>query len=436
MSTVSQFPVLSCPPLIRQVADDYNDLLGSHYSAFAALLCGAVFGIGVLSNIFRFLMFSPSVSTLDRLLNDESDLWQKLNRRHRRRVLRMLPKLIAEPARYMWAIDDTLIERSGKNVWGTYWWHDHNTDGYVFAQKLLVLGLVDRKRKVLIPVFWEMLHREGKNDQIKIHEKGWQVAVKLLQQAITAGFPKLLVVTDSWFAGEEFFSSLRELEFPFVIEIKSNRKVVKHGRQNLQARVDEFFKSRFRHKIFYHGVKKWAAEAIVMFNEGKHKMRIVAVANRKGLVEEAFAFYVTYELTWDAAKLWAASRDRWAIEVQFRELKQLFTLGEVAVQSRQAVETSISVAAIALTMIRIEQLSQADTKSENQYVRPIPAGAIVRDIQLQSLTRSISKLATNDSVDFEKFTTRINQENFGQKPTGSRRILQTRSDGCVHRKTG
>jgi len=292
------------------------------------------------------------------------------------------------------------------------------------------------RRSQQMPVFWEILHREDKTNPAKTHEKGWEVAIKLLQETLAMGFPKLLVVADSWFAGEEFFAALKELDFKFVIELKSNRTVVGHGRRSLKMRVDEFFKTLFRHKIFYHGKKKWAASAILMFKDGKHRMRVVAVANRKGLAEEAFAFYATYELTWDAAKLWAASRDRWAIEVQFRELKQLFTLGEVAVRSQNAVETSISVAAIALTMIRLEQLSRVDAKFANQYVQPIPAGAIVRDLQLQSLACSISKLAKIDSKEFESFAKRINPGNFGRKPTGSGLNHKTGSGGQIYGKTG
>jgi hypothetical protein len=427
MSTVTEFPVQSCPGIIRQVADDYGDLLADHYKAFVAMLCGCAFGVGSFSDIFRFFLFSPSVSSLGRLFDDSDNLWQKLNRRHRRRLLRLMPLILTEPNRFMWAIDDTLIPKSGRSIYGTYYWHDHNTKGTVWGHRLMVVGIVDRKRKILIPVYWEILHREDKSEKKTTHEKGWQVALRLLEDSLTEGFPKLLVVADSWFAGEEFFQALERSGFKFGIEVKSNRRVSQHGKnQNLDCSVDEFFADRTKSKIFYHKAKKWASEAILLFKDSKIKLRIVAVSNKRK--EAPFAYYATNELSWNAAKVWAASRDRWAIEVQFRELKQLFTLGEVAVQSQQAVETAISVAAIALTMIRLEQLAQANTISESQYVRPIPAGAIVRDLQLKALASSISKIC-NDPRAIEKIKLRINSENFGRKPTerGKNHIIQTGS---------
>lgn len=426
MSTATEFPVYSCPSIVRQISDDYGDILGGHYRAFVGVLCGYIFGIGSFSDIFRYILFSTSVSAMGRLFNDEGSLWEKLNRRHRRRLLRLMPMILKDPDRFMWAVDDTLIERAGRSIYGCYYWHDHNTKGTIWGHRLLVVGIVDRKRKVLIPVYWEILHRADKTKSKEHHEKGWETAFKLLKSSLQDGFPRLLVVADTWFAGDEFFQALNREKFKFVIEVKSNRNVAEHGRnRSLDCRVDEFFEDRPKYKIFYHGKKKWAAEALLLFKDSKLKMRIAALANKKG--ESPFAYYATNELSWNAARVWAASRDRWAIEVQFRELKQLFTLGEVAVQSKQAVETSISLAAIALTTIRLEQLSQANTISENQYVRPVPAGAIVRDLQLKSLTGSISRLCKGKVADLEKIGLRINRGNFGQKPAERRKKQKNQS---------
>lgn len=411
-----QAPVLSCPTEIRDVADQFADVVGEHYKAFVATLCGAVFGVSSFSDISRFLTFSPSVSEMGRLY-DDPEVYPKLNRRHRRRVQSLLSKAKEDPGRYMWAIDDTIAPHWGKQIWGAYHWYDHSKGATVLGHKILVLGLVDRRRKLLIPVFWEILHREvpGFEDQ---HETGWEVAVKLLKSAQQEGFPRLTVCADSWFAGEDFFDALSKLKLSYVVEIKSNRTVVGTSKTSgIAMRVDEFFKNRKRKKIFYKRSKKWATSKVLDFKDAKRSYKTVAVANKRKLEKECFAFYVSNQLTWDAATIWAVSRDRWAIEVQFRELKQSFTLGESAVRSKQAVETSISIAMIALTFIRLEQLARVDA-SEDQHVRPIPAGTIVREFQLQSLICSISKLASTGHLQAKrKLALRLNRENLSQKPT-------------------
>lgn len=412
-----KFPIVSCPPEVRKEVDCYKDLLGSYYKAFTAIFCGYYLGISSFSDIVRYCFFSPSVSNMSAMMN-LPDLFIKLNRRHRRRILSLLRKSNRDPSRYRWAIDDTIIPHWGKNIWGTYLWKDHNTDGYIYGHKLMVLGLVDTKRKVLIPIFWEILHREDKNKgKESIHRKGWEVALDLLHQSVQFGFPKYTVVMDSWFAGKELFEKLNDAGFSFVIELKSNRKVVKHKKTTLDESVAIFFSNRFRHKIWYLNRPKWASSATVTLNEMKDKVKVVAVANKKGLAHECFAYYATNQLAWDATKVWGIARDRWSIEVQFRDLKQLFALGGAAVQSKQSVETSISITMIALTVVRLEQLKRVDA-NKNQYKRPCTASSIVQQTLIDSLHRGISELAASDNTKImNKIRRRLKPTNFGRKPT-------------------
>jgi hypothetical protein len=416
------------------VADEFKDLLGNHYPAFTAALCGATFGYSSQSEVARFLGFAPSVSSLGRFYGEEG-LAPKLDRRHRKRLLRLLAKIKENPSRYMWAIDDTLAAHSGENIWGTYYWHDHNTGGTAFGHKILVLGLVDRLKKLLIPVFWEILHREIKGQEKK-HEKGWEVALRLLKEARAAGFPKLVVSADSWFAGEDFFDGLRAEEFPFVVEMRSNRIVTGESHaEGLDVRVDKFFEKKKRSKIWYGEKKKWAAEESLYFRGSEKKLKVVAVANEKDLDQECFAFYVSNKLTWNASQLWAVARDRWAIEVQFRDLKQIFAFGKAAVRSKQSVETSISVSVIALTVIRLTQMALAE-RNENQHARPIPAGNIVRELQLTSLVASVSKLASNrKNSSVETLKRRLHPENLHQKPTEVHSTMKIRSNWGGTRKS-
>ena len=93
-------------------------------------------------------------------------------------------------------------------------------------------------------VYWEVLHREVEGHESE-HEKGWEVALKFLIEAAQFGFSKLLVSTDSWFAGEEFFEGLRQAGFSFVIEIRSNRIVMgKKRSDHKDVPVSNYFAKR------------------------------------------------------------------------------------------------------------------------------------------------------------------------------------------------
>ena len=419
-------PVVHCPKLVRDAVDAFKDLLSTRgqYQAFTAVLCASVMGIAGCSDIHRYLLFAPSVSSISALLA-MANLAAKLNRRHRRRLLRLLPELQSSPHRYMWAVDDTLVPHYGPHIWGCYTWHDHVKNCYVHGHRILVLGIVDRKRRLLIPVFWEILHRDL-SDQIEgaepnpDHEKHWQVALRLLDAAHQCGFPNVAIAADSAFACEEFFDALTERDISFVMEVKCNRKVARHGRRTLNESVTAFFEGHKRHIVRHHGKVKFATEAVVQLKDAKNTIKVVAVANHRNLDDKAFAYYVTNQSAWNANRVWDLAQDRWSIEVQFRELKQFFTLGEAAVRSQQAVETTISVSAIALTVIRLEQLAEAE-RNKNQYRWPRPAGGIVRDLQVKTLLGGVSKLASpHESELRDRFNNRLSHRNLNGKPVGRR----------------
>ena len=306
------FVAPSCQYYLRKIADEFKDLLGSHYRAFVATLFGHLMGISSSVDVVRFLMFSPSVSDINRFLN-EKDLALRLSRRQRRMVEKIFKLANSNPNRYIWAFDDTILPHTGKNIWGAYYWHDHCSNSTIWGHKLLVLGLVDTVKNIFIPVKWEILHRE-KSNFVDGHEKGWEVGIRLLNEARKEGFTSNQLVADSWFACEEAFEKLTLMGIKFTMEIKSNRIVEFHKKRRIGNPVNHFFKDIKRTKISFRGRPKWASSATLRFRNSRIKLKTVAVANKKGLSHEPFSYYVCNQLTWDKNKIWSLARFRWSIE--------------------------------------------------------------------------------------------------------------------------
>jgi len=306
MSHVS-VPIVECPKLVRDFCDGFKDLLPikGAYQCFVALISAAVFGVANMSDIARYFLYSPSVSLMCDFLSRKG-LADKLNRRHRRRLLSVLKKIGSNPERYQFAVDDTLVSHSGKNMWGVYTWYDHTNKSYVNGHKILVMGVVDKFRNVLIPVAWEILHRDlskvtsntGKDASTRVHETGWQVALRLLDQVLLSGFPKLPVSADSWFHGEDFCRGLDERGVPYVIEVKSNRIAETQGRKKIGRNLLSFFKGKLRQLILFKNRPKFASEAVVTLRDSAAPVKIVAVANRRNLDDEVFAYYASNQLTY------------------------------------------------------------------------------------------------------------------------------------------
>ena len=78
--------------------------------------------------------------------------------------------------------------------------------------------------------------------------------------------------------------------FLYVIEMKSNRIIVSHGRSKKAQKVKDFFAGRTRKAITFKKRPKHASEAVVTLKDSTSRIKIVAVANRAQLDDEVFAY--------------------------------------------------------------------------------------------------------------------------------------------------
>jgi hypothetical protein len=426
-------PLFECPGFVRRHCDGFKDIVGIHYRDWVGIIAGTINGIGSLSDISRFIFFGRSVSSLSRFLN--AGLASKINRRHRRMVRSWMVRVTNRPEDFLFVIDDTLLPHAGPKQWGVYNWYDHTYKTFRTGNKLLVIGLMCRKRRLVIPLHWQILHVES--DAPELYRKANQVVLDLLQVLSAEGFPKLTVVGDSWYAGEPLYQGLSDLGYDFVFEIRRNRIVATiDGRKPKEKiKIEPVLSQRPCSRIRFRGRFRYAFERCVRFRNSKVELKAVGVKN-KLIDEQMYAIYVTNRLAWNASKVWSISRDRWMIEVHFRELKSLFALGEPAVRSKNGIETTISVSLISLTVIRLEQFAQPNTKKD-QHCRPDTAGNIVQKVQLRLLQRGISKLAHPSSAEnaLLKLRTRLTLQNLRRKPTEKLSSLETPTLRNSRRKT-
>jgi hypothetical protein len=82
-------------------------------------------------------------------------------------------------------------------------------------------------------------------------------------------------------------------EIPYVIEVKSNRIAETHGRKKIGKKLTSFFKDKIRQLILFKNRQKFASEAVVTLRDSGAPVKIVAVANRRDLDDEVFAYYAS-----------------------------------------------------------------------------------------------------------------------------------------------
>jgi SRSO17 transposase len=160
--------------------------------------------------------------------------------------------------------------------------------------------------------------------------------VKLVDEYLEAGFPKLTVVTDSWFDSKELMEAFSERGLNFVTELKSKRKVRNGSGYNVPYKdLSEHF--RKPHGEVYakslaskrgkgRPCLRFTETKVVQLKSYKSPIRVVALYNKRSS-RRAFGYFASTDRTMPGATVWKFCRARWAIEVMFRDLKQNLSFG-------------------------------------------------------------------------------------------------------------
>lgn len=112
------------------------------------------------------------------------------------------------------AIDDTMEHHSRwcKCIANVYNLFDHVLGTYCRA-KCIVFAYIIVNESIRFPIGWRVYRQGGK--------KKWELALELVDLAMTHGFTIYVVLFDSWYCVEPFVKALVKRKLTFISEIKS-----------------------------------------------------------------------------------------------------------------------------------------------------------------------------------------------------------------------
>jgi hypothetical protein len=316
-------PTLSCPDVIRKVADRYKSASGMSFGPLCALLGACALGASSLCDATRQNAWMPSVSSLDAAIDDFDEA--AFMRRLRSSVLHGRPEGF-DPKRFCFAIDDTIVKRFGELLHARGYHPRHGKSGVTRGQRVIVLALVDKERGVATPLAFAMCLNKSEVG----YEPLQDLSVILMAQVVAAGFPELPVVMDSGFDSMPLMAKFDEKGWTFVIECRANRKVKRCAAPGIPWGA---WKSALG-KEMRRGVRLSPTERNTRFRKTKYVASrrvqlngrgapVMACAIYNGATDgDAFAFHETNDLSLTGEELWGVARARWHIEEMFRTLKQ------------------------------------------------------------------------------------------------------------------
>ena len=355
------------------------------YRHFQVYVIGLLIYLGSrnLAGLSRVIPDSKSPCSLYRFIAQmewdmeqvEQVRWEVLNRRTRRALA--AAGRGGQPVPVFLAIDDSLVEKSGKRMEGAEYHYSHSAGrtlwGHVWVTaQLVVLGQS-------YPVSWRLYRR-----QTTCEELGLPFASKPeLAQAIIRAFEPLAgtqtyVLTDSWYPSQQLLETCQERGFHLISAVKSDRKFrvadhhmqAKQWAQCLPKRAFDFV------TVNTVGYKLWST--VGRLSSG-HPARLVV---NRVIGQRGWRYLVSTDCSLTAQTVISYYLARWEVENFYRVAKQSLGWGDYQMRDLFAVERHVQLMMVTHAYLEIQRQEALASTSEPE------AHVTIGDIQRQHQAHS------------------------------------------------
>ena len=140
-------------------------------------------------------------SSLECFLSEYKWEFQKVIRRSRRQIIRVLSQGRKGARKLQLVIDDTTLLKFGKRIFGTAWYKKNKNNPLYLGIQVVVIGILDNN--CLIPTDFHIYVKEAECEYIRLKfETKLQQAVKMLNNLSLPREYNVEVMFDSWYLND------------------------------------------------------------------------------------------------------------------------------------------------------------------------------------------------------------------------------------------
>jgi len=369
------FTVFSGKSLTRGIFE-YKSKGFSPINLLQTLILMPFLGAANVNSLFKrhyHLFYEGQKDCLYDTLRNHDTNWRKLLMNFAKRFLKTLAGNISERRVSFFIVDDSDLEKSTGFFEGISRVFNHVTKTYPFAYKVLTLGYSDGKS--FIPLDFSLHNEKGKKKNFGLipkerkeqyskkrnessngahrkkelrTQKGLNL-IKMIKRAVKHGIIADYLLTDSWFMSENMINEIRKIK-KGAIHILSmcrmdNRKyLTKNGEINaptLRRQNKHLMKRSKKYRAYY-------IEQVVEYKGVKVKLFFIRLSKRS-----KWRLLVTTNTSLKFTEAYELYANRWAIEVFFKECKQLLGLGKNQSRDFDAQIASTTISFIQYTILAL-----------------------------------------------------------------------------------
>lgn len=328
------------------------------YRHFQAYVIGLIIYLGSrnLAGLSRAIPDSKSSCSLYRFLAEmewdtevvEQVRWEMLNRRTRRALAAAGRGDNAVPV--FLAIDDSLVEKSGKCMEGADYHYSHSAGRTVWGHAWVTAQLVVLGQSY--PVSWRLYRRRTTCEELDVPF----ASKPELARAMVDAFQPLpgtqtYVLTDSWYPSQQLLETCQERGFHLISAVKSDRKL-RVANHNLQAKAwTQVLPKRAFDFVTVNtvGYKLWST--LGRLSSG-HAARLVV---NRVIGQQRWRYLISTDCSLTAQTVISYYLARWEVENFYRVAKQSLGWGDYQMRDLFAVERHVQLMMVAHAYLEIQR---------------------------------------------------------------------------------
>jgi hypothetical protein len=206
----------------------------------------------------------------------------------------------------------------------------------------------------------------------------YDLAIEMMEWAISKGFPECIVLADSWFGISPFIRELNRLDLDYVLEIKANLKIRESCKEpkltpkgrlakyqyDLVGLAQYFGKITTFVRCGFPADPETGRKEKALYITKASTVRLNAIPGKHRIVEshdpatQTIKYLLTNRLAWEPTKIISVYSHRWVIEEFFKNAKQLSDMEGATLRSEQGATLALYLVSWIDFLLHLENYKQ------------------------------------------------------------------------------
>ena len=319
------------------------------------------------------------------------------------------------PRDLVFALDDTLVPKYGKHIFGSAWHFDHaskpNHPKYIRGHNWVILGLLHYcsvfSKWLCLPLLAELFVPESALPKDKPYLSRIDMAVEMIDRIKELVNTTFTLVADGLYAKKNLVRHCIQEGIPFISRLRSDASLYevpkpspgrgrprKYGKRlpSLGTLSQDPTGLQTHHLKLYGKIHRVDVKKVTgVWKPAGHPIQVLMVRFDDS---KSFAYFFSTDLELSVERILTLVAARWSIETLFSDLKEHLGMKDWQVRMEGAVARSVPLTCVATTLLILWSLGEASQRAPEFWdVQPWQtekASPSIADMLHQLKTRSLS----------------------------------------------